>query len=152
VTYSTAEGRRELLDVIAAATDRLGEALGQLEGAYELLDERSAEGLEERLFRPVQLAYGRAKRTYAEFAKRYELEARSFQGASPGAPARGAKGLIEAAVASAESADHELAELQDSMLPVEVGDQELRSGLAQVREQLGTVRAGARELIRTLGR
>jgi X-X-X-Leu-X-X-Gly heptad repeat protein len=38
------------------------------------------------------------------------------------------------------------------MLPVEVGDQQLRAGLTQVREQLGKVRSGARELVRTLGR
>jgi hypothetical protein len=45
-----------------------------------------------------------------------------------------------------------LGELQDSMLPVEVGDVELRTGLAEVRELLGGVRMRARELVRTLGR
>jgi hypothetical protein len=38
------------------------------------------------------------------------------------------------------------------MLPVEVGDPELRAGLAEVRELLGGLRARARELVRTLGR
>jgi hypothetical protein len=38
------------------------------------------------------------------------------------------------------------------MLPVEVGDAELRSGLAEVRELLGDLRARSRELVRTLGR
>ena len=38
------------------------------------------------------------------------------------------------------------------MRPVEVGDAELRAGLAEVRELLGDLRARARELTRTLGR
>jgi hypothetical protein len=45
-----------------------------------------------------------------------------------------------------------IAELQDSMKPVEVGDQQLRAGLMDVRERLGDVRLRARELLRTLGR
>jgi len=45
-----------------------------------------------------------------------------------------------------------LADLQDSMMPVEVGDPELRAGLAEVRELLGEVGARAREFTRTLGR
>jgi hypothetical protein len=38
------------------------------------------------------------------------------------------------------------------MLPVEVGDTELRAGLAQVREALGTISVRARNLVRTVGR
>jgi hypothetical protein len=38
------------------------------------------------------------------------------------------------------------------MLPVEVGDPQLRAGLAAVRELIGGLRAQARELVRTLGR
>jgi hypothetical protein len=38
------------------------------------------------------------------------------------------------------------------MLPIEVGDAELRAGLQEVRELLGEVRGRARELVRTLGR
>ena len=38
------------------------------------------------------------------------------------------------------------------MLPVEVGDRELRAGIAEVRELLGGLRGRARELVRTLGR
>ena len=45
-----------------------------------------------------------------------------------------------------------LGELQDSMLPIEVGDVELRAGLSEVRELIGGVRVRARELVRTLGR
>ena len=70
----------------------------------------------------------------------------------PGAPARGVKGLIESAVLAAGEADRELAELQDSMVPVEIGDPELRAGLEQVREQIGGLGSRSRELLRTLGR
>jgi hypothetical protein len=38
------------------------------------------------------------------------------------------------------------------MMPVEVGDPELRAGLAEVRELLGEVPTRAREFVRTLGR
>jgi hypothetical protein len=38
------------------------------------------------------------------------------------------------------------------MLPVEVGDPELRAGLSSVRETLSTVSLRARDITRTLGR
>jgi hypothetical protein len=38
------------------------------------------------------------------------------------------------------------------MLPVEVGDAELRAGLEQVRTLLGTLPGRARQFMRTLGR
>ena len=152
MSYTTADGRRQIMEALAGAVDRLSKALGELEGAYELLDERTADELEEQLFRPVQLAYGRAQRTYSEFARRHELDVRSFEAASPGAPARGAKGLIESAVLDAAEADRELGELQDSMLPIEVGDAELRAGLEQVREQITGLGGRSRNLLRTLGR
>lgn len=152
MTYTTADGRRQIMEALAGAVDRLGKALGELEGAYELLDERTADELEEQLFRPVQLAYGRAQRTYTEFGARHELEVRAFEAAPPGAPARGTKGLIESAVSDAAEADRELGELQDSMLPIEVGDAELRAGLEQVREQISGMGGRSRNLLRTLGR
>jgi hypothetical protein len=49
-------------------------------------------------------------------------------------------------------ADGDLAQLQDSMIPVEVGDAELRAGLAEVRALVGGLRWQARDLVRTLGR
>jgi hypothetical protein len=55
-------------------------------------------------------------------------------------------------VDAVEDADVSLASLQDSMLPVEVGDAELRGGLAEVRELLGDLRGRARDFVRTLGR
>jgi hypothetical protein len=152
MSYSSPEGRTHLLDVVGKAADHLAGALGLLSGAYELLDERSAEQLEEQIFRPVQVAYGRIRRTHDEFAARYDLPAREFAQGAEGAPARGLQGLVEGAVGEVLAADGELATLQDSMLPVEVGDAELRAGLQDVRSRLAEVPGAARQLIRTFGR
>lgn len=152
MAYTTAEGRQQVLDALAAAADEIAIALALLSEAYEHLDEQTAERLEAQLFQPVRSAYGRAKRVHAGFAQRHELAGRTFQTPSPVAPSSGTRGLIDAAADAAVRADGMLGELQDSMLPVEVGDVELRAGLAQVRELLGGVRARARELLRTLGR
>ena len=150
--YSTAEARQELLDDVALAIDDLGVALAALGAAYEQLDEHSADRLEEALFRPVQVAYGRAKRTHSGFAERHGLPARTFAEAAAGHPSQGVKGYLDTAVAATGRADLRLGELQDSMRPVEVGDAELRDGLSEVRRLVGDVPARARELTRVLGR
>jgi hypothetical protein len=152
MTYTTADARQGLLDTVAVAIEQLGLALAALGEAYEQLDEQSAERLESELFRPVQIAYGRAQRTYAGFAERHSLPARTFAPATPGAPSSGARGFIDSAVDAVASADHALSELQDSMAPVEVGDAELRDGLREVRELIGPLSASARGFVRTLGR
>jgi hypothetical protein len=152
MAYTNVEGRQQLLDELAGAGEELGFALGCLTEAYEQLDEHAAERLEEELFRPVQAAYGRAKRTHVEFADRYGLPGHTFQSRSPGVPSNGVKGFLESAVEAVDRADHALATLQDSMLPIEVGDPEVRAGLADVREMVDGLRARARELVRTLGR
>ena len=150
--YSTSEARRELLDTLAEATDALGFALACLAEAYDKLDEHNGERLEEELFGPVQRAYGRAKATHAEFAGRHGLPGHAFEQQSAGVSPRGAPGFIDRAVEAASEADRTLAELQDSMLPVEAGDPELRAGLAAVRERVRGLPGTARELLRTLGR
>lgn len=150
--YVTEEARRELLDDVAVAIDEIGVALAALGSAYELLDERSADALEEELFRPIQVAYGRARRTHARFAERYGLPGRDFAPAAPGAPSRGVRSFLDAAVDAVGEADAALASLQDSMKPVEVGDPELRAGLAEVRELVGDLGERARRLVRVLGR
>ncbi|MBX5442980.1 MAG: hypothetical protein IRZ32_15810 [Solirubrobacteraceae bacterium] len=152
MAYTTAEGRRELLDDVAAAADEIGSALAALGAAYEQLDEHAADALEERLFGPVQAAYARVRHAYADFAARVGLEARAIAPRDAGAASTGARGFVEEAVEAVEEADAILSELQDSMLPVEVGDQELRAGLSAVRELLGPVSGRARELVRVLGR
>lgn len=152
MAYRASDARQHLLDTVAEAIEELGFALASLGAAYEQLDEFTADRLEEELFRPVQGAYGRARRTHAAFADRHGLEGRTFQPASPGVPSSRARGFIDDAVDALRRADDTLAGLQDSMLPVEVGDAELRAGLADVREQIGGLAGRARELIRTLGR
>ena len=152
MAYVTAQARQDLLDTLAAATDDIGVALGALGDAYEQLDETTAEQLEEALFGPVQAAYGRAQRTHAGFADRHGLPRRAFAAPAPGAPSRGVKGFVDQAVGAVLKADGTLAELQDSMLPVEVGDAELREGMAQVRRQLADVASDARHFVSRLGR
>lgn len=152
MAYTSAEARQELLDAFAVAIDGIGAALAALGAAYEQLDERNADRLEEELFGPVQLAYGRAKSTYARFAERHGMTGPAFAMPQPGIPSTGAKGFIDAAVGDVAQADMALSELQDSSLPTEVGDEELRAALAGIRGLLGGVRRRARELERTLGR
>ncbi|MEX2195430.1 MAG: hypothetical protein WD844_09105 [Thermoleophilaceae bacterium] len=152
MAYVSAEARQDLLETIGEAADRIGLALAALGAAYEQLDEHSADNLEEQLFRPAQAAYGRAKRTHAGFAQRHGLETRGFETAAAGLPSTGVKGFLEGAMEAAGEADRVLAELQDSMMPVEVGDAELRAGLAEVRELVGRLPGRAREFARTLGR
>ena len=152
VAYSTAEARQELLDDVAAATDDLGVALAALGEAYEHLDDTSGDRLEEALFRPVQVAYGRAKRTHAEFARRVGIPGRTFVQPEPGHPSQGVKGFIDSAVSATTRADDRLGALQDSLRPVDVGDAELRAGLSEVRRLIDGVPARARDLTRVIGR
>src|ERR1700754_3878862 len=136
MAYTTAEGRQQLLDTIAEAIDELGQAIALLGVAYEDLDESRGDELKARLFRPAQRAYGRARRAHADFAARVGAPARTF--AQPPAPAawHGARSLVQDATEQLGAAEETLSELQDSLLPVEVGDPELRAGLAEVRELL----------------
>jgi len=152
VAYSTAEARQELLDDVAAATDDLGVALAALGEAYEHLDDATGDRLEEALFRPVQVAYGRAKRTHAEFAQRVGVPGRTFVQPEPGHPSQGVKGFIDSAVSATTRADDRLSALQDSLRPVDVGDAELRAGLSEVRRLIDGVPARARDLTRVIGR
>jgi hypothetical protein len=152
MTYTTAQAQQQLLDTIAEATEEIGSALAALGEAYEQLDENNADRLEQELFRPVQMAYGRSQRTYAAFAARHDLAGRTFAPATPGAPSHGVKGFLDGAMEAIGKADGALATLQDSMLPVEVGDAELRAGLEEVRTLLDHLRGRAREFVRTLGR
>lgn len=152
VTYVDAEARKELLDEVAKGINRLAVAIAALGDAYEQLDERSADTLEEELFRPVQAAYGRAKRTYAEFAARHGLRGRTFAPAPSRAASHGVKGFLEAAVQAVAETDTLIAELQDSLLPVEVGDPEVRAGLAEVRRMLAAVTPRANRFVSLFGR
>ena len=152
MAYTAAEGRKELLDALGDATDSLALAVASLSEAYELLDETTADRLEEQLFRPVQQAYGRARRAHAEFSAAHRMALRSFAPRGGGVPSTGVKGFVEHAVEAVEDADNALGELQDSMLPVEVGDRTLQDGISEVRRLIGDVPARAQQLIRAFGR
>jgi hypothetical protein len=148
VAYTTAEARQELLEGLAEAIEAIGLALAELGAAYELLDERSGDRLEEQLFAPVQRAFGRAKTAYSGFAG----SERAFSMPPPSAPSTGAKRLIDSAVEAIERGDAALSELQDSQYWTEAGDADLRAGVTGVRQLLGELPRRARELERTLGR
>ena len=152
MAYSTEEARVQLLDDLAHAIDEIGVALAALGAAYELLDERSADQLEEELFRPVQVAYGRARRTHAGFAERHGLPGRAFEPSVAGRVSQGARSFVEAAAEAIGETEHLLAEIQDSMMPVEVGDAALRAGLAEARELVAPLPARAHQLVRVIGR
>ncbi len=152
MSYSAGEARGQVLDDVAEATDQLALALASLGEAYEELDEQTADALEEQLFRPVQSAYGRLRRTHAEFAERHGFPVREFAASSGGLHSADPRVYVDRAVDAIEHADNTLAELQDSMLPVEVGDRELRAGLSETRSAIAELPARARRLMRTQGR
>ena len=152
MSYSEAEARQQLLDAIGEAADHLARALAALGAAYEQLDEQQAERLEEELFLPVQRAYGRARRTYLEFASRYRLSEREFTMPSPGVPSTGVRGFIDSALEAVEAAELELVALQDSDIAIQVGDAELRAGLSEIRRMLDGLSQHARGFLRSFGR
>lgn len=147
-----AQAREQLLGAIAAAADSLSVAIAALGEAYEHLDDTTADRLEEQLFRPLQSAYGRAKRTRSEFAARHGIAVAALEPQRPGVGHGGPKGRIGDAVEAVHAADQTLADLQDSMLPIEYGDVELRAGLTDTRAALADTPGRAREFLRTLGR
>jgi hypothetical protein len=152
MAYRAGEARQQLLDAVAAAIDQLALAVAALGEAYEELDEQTADQLEEELFRPVQHAYARLRRTHTEFAGRFGLPGRTFERSSGGMHSGDPRVYVERAVEAIERADQVLAELQDSMMPVEVGDRELRDGLSATRETIAELPARARRLMRAQGR
>ena len=151
MSYTTQEGRERILRDVDAAATQIELALSYLSDAYELVDEGIADRLEEQLFSPVQAAFGRARRTLNAFVRRYQLGGSGAQ-APPASRPQGARELIEGAADAIEQADHWIADLQDSMLPVEVGDPDLRAGLSETRELIGPLPARAHDLVRVLGR
>src|ERR1700753_1280006 len=151
MAYSADEDAGQLLADFAVAIDQLAFALAAVGAAYDELDERAADVLEEEIFKPLQAAYGRAKRTHSEFAKRYRLPERSFEARSPGNNSRHPRVSRGRPVEAMKKADHAIAELQDSMMPVEVGDTELRAGLSDTRPLIAELPAPRRPPGRAAG-
>ncbi len=153
MAYSTSEGRDELLGGLAEAIGMLGAALESLSAAYDQLDDLAGERLEEGLFSSVQRAYGLSMRTYAGFAgRRPDIASAGPESPAAATTSRDTRELITAASEAASRADSALAGLQDKPVLIEVGDAELRAGLASIREAVSAVPGQAREFLRTLGR
>ncbi len=151
MSYTTESGRRQILEDAAQAGRPLAAALAALGDVYDLLDEPTAERMEERIFKPLQAAYGQLRRTLTEFAARTMLPAPAFRQAPVQLP-EDPHAAFEHVADWALEADELLAELQDSLLPVEVGDAELRQGLSGTRTAIAAVPARCAEMLRTLGR
>jgi hypothetical protein len=139
--YTTEEGRTQILDDAGAAADQLSIAIAELGEAYEHLDESAGDRMETDLFRPLQSAFG----------QRSGLPNRDFPPALPPAP-DDPRVSLEHAADAIQAADDMLAELQDTLLPVEVGDQELRGGLSGTRTVIAPLPERCDEFVRTLGR
>jgi hypothetical protein len=152
MSYTNVEARQQMLDDLARAAEQLARAVASLSAAYEQLDEQQGDALEARLFRPVQHAFGRAQRTHAAFADRHGMERRQFTVPIPEAPSTGVHAYVEHAMDAVDAAERELVALQDSLMPIEVGDPELRAGLTEVRQLIAPLPARARDLLRLLGR
>jgi hypothetical protein len=146
------EARQQILDDLAGALDQLGLAVASLSEAFEQLAVDPADKLDADLYRPVQRAYGRGKRTHAQFAERVSLPGDTFEPPSAGPTSQGVKELVQRMAAALVDADRRVAELQDTMLPIEAGDAELRAGLGEVRELLEPVPRAAAMFLRSLGR
>lgn len=151
MAYTTEEGRTQILDDSGAAAEQLSIAIAALGEAYEHLDEQAGDRMEAQLFRPLQSAYGQLKRTHGEFAGRVGLPGRSFPSAPLPAP-EDPRASLEHAADAIQSADDMIAELQDSLLPIEVGDQQLRSGLSGTRTTIASLPERCDDFVRTLGR
>ena len=61
-------------------------------------------------------------------------------------------GFIENAVGAVERADLELVALQESSIAIEVGDVNLRAGVAEVRQLIDGLSEAARSFLRSFGR
>ncbi len=146
------EAVERILAGLGTAIERNALALACLGAAFETLTTAPAERLEDELYRPVQRAFGRGKRAHATYAAATGAPAASFELPDPGVASQGARAFVERAVVAAANADRALSELQDTMLPIEFGDAELRAGLAEMRELLAPLPVSAREFLRTLGR
>jgi hypothetical protein len=151
MSYTNESGRLQILDDSADAARELDRALAALGEAYEHLDDDTADALETAVFKPLQAGFGLLKRTRSEFAERFALPLVEPESA-PQPPPTNPRELLQQAGDAVHAAEEAIAELQDTLLPVEVGDQELRIGLATVRTTIAALPAACDNLVRTLGR
>jgi hypothetical protein len=151
MSYTNASGRQRILDDCGSALVPLDVALAELGEAYDHFDEHTADRFEAELFKPLQAAYSAVAHARGGFAARYGFTVE--QPPPPPMPGlRDPRVALANAATSIRDADDVLAELQDSMLPVEVGDVELRNDLARSRRLLDPLPAACRSLSRSFGR
>ena len=153
MTYTSDEGRRELLGATAEAADTIGVALAALGAAYELVDDDTARSAG---VGAVRAGAGGVRAGEAGHA-RVRGAARAAASAFAVADAGRAFGAARAATSSRRSRRSSTPttsspSCRTRCCPVEVGDPELRAALADVRTRLGEVPVRAAELLRTLGR
>jgi hypothetical protein len=151
VSYTNDSGRRQILEDAAAAVGALSYGIAVLTEIYEQLDDPSADRLEALVFKPLQSGYGLLRRTLTEFATRYGMRSPAFPDPSQALPTD-PRAALEHVADAAVQADEMLSELQDTLLPVEVGDAELRAGLSGTRTAIASVPGQCAELIRLFGR
>ena len=82
MTFTTAEARDRIIGDLEAAEEELGLGIAALGEAFELLATGSADRLEDDLFRPVQKAYVRTKRTRTRAIIKGETSRASCPGTS----------------------------------------------------------------------
>lgn len=153
VTYDPAEARRALVDDLLGAAQDVAEAIAYASAAYDLLDDTSGDRLEEQVFAPLQKALGALRRAAEGFATRHGIAAPAAAPPPPEPhPSQGVAALLDGCGAAARRADDHLGTLQDSLLLIDLGDAELRTGVADVRRRLGGVPAALRTFTRMLGR
>lgn len=152
VAITRQEAVERILSDLGTAIERTAISLACLGGAFEVLTAAPGERLEDELYRPVQKCFGRGQRAHSHFAERTGNPTVRFDLPEPGVASQGARAYVERAVVAAANADRALSELQDTMLPIEFGDAELRAALAEMRELLAPLPLSAREFLRTLGR
>ena len=149
---STREARERIVGDLGSAAEQLALGVACLGEAYEQLSVMAADRMETELYGPMQRAYGRTKRTRSQFADRVAIGVEQPPEPEPGRASQGARAFVERAAGAATQADGLIADLQDTGYAIDVGDAELRAGLAEIRDLLGPVPAAARAFLRTLGR
>ena len=152
MAYTNAQAREQLLAELAAAADEVGLALACLGEATSSSTRpppsASRTSCSARSRRPT----GRRSAPTPNSPAGTGLPEHEFEAARPQVREHDASAIMERAAAAVSRADLALATLQDSMLPVDVGDPPLRAGLEQVRMALADTSRRTREITRTLGR
>lgn len=151
MSYTNDSGRRQIVEDASAAVPAIAGAIAMLTEVYEQLDEPTADRLEATVFKPLQSGYGLLRRTLTDFAVRYGMRPPAFAASNAALPTD-PRTALERVADAAIDADAIIADLQDTLLPVEVGDAELRAGLSGVRTAIARVPGSCSDLIRVFGR